>query len=80
MILGFLPLRPVQDHRDKPLTVAGTANVATIGIFMVTYSMVVGLPFSGTATLRRAGGFLFSAALGTLLVHVVAATGATLTS
>lgn len=80
MILEFLPLRPLQDHRDKPLTFAGAADDATIGIFMVAYSMVVGLWFPGAAILRRAGGFLFSAVPRTLFGYVVAATGPTLTS
>ncbi len=71
----FLSLSPLQDHRDKPLAFGDTADVARIGIFMVA-----GLSFPGTAILRRAGDVLFSAALGTLFVHAVAATGATLTS
>ena len=74
----FLSLTALKENRDNLLAFTDANFTAAVGIFIVAYATVTGLSLPGAAILTLAGGFLFGAFFGTLIVNVGATTGATL--
>jgi len=74
----FLSLEALKENRDNLLAFTDAHFAAAVGIFIVAYATVTGLSLPGAAILTLAGGFLFGAVFGTLIVNVGATTGATL--
>ena len=74
----FLSLQALKDNRDSLLSFTETHSAAAAGLFVLTYVAVTGLSLPGAVILTLAGGFLFGAVFGTLVVNLGATTGATL--
>lgn len=74
----LLSLTALKENRDNLLAFTDANFAAAVGIFIVAYATVTGLSLPGAAILTLAGGFLFGAVVGTLIVNVGATTGATL--
>ncbi|MEP6891216.1 MAG: TVP38/TMEM64 family protein [Nitrospirota bacterium] len=74
----FLSLAALKDNRDKLLSFTEANYVSAAVLFIFVYIAVTGLSLPGAVILTLAGGFLFGAVLGTLLVNLGATTGATL--
>jgi len=74
----FLSLAALKDNRDKLLSFTEANYVSAAVLFIFAYIAVTGLSLPGAVILTLAGGFLFGAVLGTLLVNLGATTGATL--
>ncbi|HSF68286.1 MAG TPA: TVP38/TMEM64 family protein [Nitrospiraceae bacterium] len=74
----FLSLQSLKDNRDSLLSFTETHSAAAAGLFVLIYVTVTGLSLPGAVILTLAGGFLFGAVFGTLLVNLGATTGATL--
>jgi uncharacterized membrane protein YdjX (TVP38/TMEM64 family) len=74
----FLSLQALKDNRDYLLSFTETHSAVAALLFVLTYVAVTGLSLPGAVILTLAGGFLFGAVLGTLLVNLGATTGATL--
>jgi uncharacterized membrane protein YdjX (TVP38/TMEM64 family) len=74
----FLSLQALKDNRDYLLSFTETHSAVAAVLFVLVYVAVTGLSLPGAVILTLAGGFLFGAVLGTLLVNLGATTGATL--
>ncbi len=74
----FLSLESLQEHRDQLTTFTNAHYVIAAGLFIVTYSAVVGLSLPGAAIMTLVSGFLFGSLWGTLFANLGATTGATL--
>jgi len=74
----LLSLQVLKDNRDYLLSFTETHSAAAAALFVLAYVAVTGLSLPGAVILTLAGGFLFGAVLGTLLVNLGATTGATL--
>jgi uncharacterized membrane protein YdjX (TVP38/TMEM64 family) len=74
----FLSLEALKENRDNLLAFTDAHFAMAVGIFIVAYAAVTGLSLPGAAILTLAGGFLFGALFGTIIVNVGATTGATL--
>jgi uncharacterized membrane protein YdjX (TVP38/TMEM64 family) len=74
----FLSLQTLKDNRDRLLAFTEAHYAAAVGLFVVAYAAVTGLSLPGAAIMTLAGGFLFGAVFGTILVNLGATTGATL--
>ena len=74
----FLSLQALKDNRDYLLSFTETHSAVAAALFVLAYVAVTGLSLPGAVILTLAGGFLFGAVLGTLLVNLGATTGATL--
>jgi uncharacterized membrane protein YdjX (TVP38/TMEM64 family) len=74
----FLSLQALKDNRDYLLSFTETHSAVAAALFVLVYIAVTGLSLPGAVILTLAGGFLFGAVLGTLLVNLGATTGATL--
>ncbi len=73
----YLSLEALQENRDRLLAFTEANSGAAAALFVAVYTVVTGLSLPGAAILTLAGGFLFGALLGTLLVNIGATTGAT---
>jgi uncharacterized membrane protein YdjX (TVP38/TMEM64 family) len=74
----FLSLQALKDNRDYLLSFTETHSAVAAVLFVLAYVAVTGLSLPGAVILTLAGGFLFGAVLGTLLVNLGATTGATI--
>lgn len=74
----FLSLAALKDNRDSLLAFTDSNLTASVGIFILVYTVVTGLSLPGAVILTLAGGFLFGAVGATLCVNIGATTGATL--
>lgn len=74
----YLSLQALKDNRDWLLAFTEAHYAAAVGLFIVAYAAVTGLSLPGAAIMTLAGGFLFGAVLGTIVVNLGATTGATL--
>lgn len=74
----FLSLAVLKDNRDSLLAFTNSNLTASVGIFILVYTVVTGLSLPGAVILTLAGGFLFGAVGATLCVNIGATTGATL--
>ncbi len=74
----FLSLDALKANRDQLLAFTEANFAVAAALFVVGYTVVVGLSLPGAAIMTLAGGFLFGSLLGTALVNLGATTGATL--
>jgi uncharacterized membrane protein YdjX (TVP38/TMEM64 family) len=74
----YLSLEALKDNRDRLLAFTEANFAAAAALYVAIYCVAAGLSFPGAAILTLAGGFLFGALLGTLLVNIGATAGATI--
>ena len=75
---AYLTLETVKANRDRLLAFTNEHRAIAVASFVVTYCLVTGLSLPGATILTLVGGFLFGSLLGTALVNLGAAGGATL--
>jgi len=74
----YLSLEALKANRDGLLAFTDEHYGAAVGIFVVSYCLLVAVSLPGAVFFTLAGGFLFGSLVGTLYVNLGATTGATL--
>ncbi len=74
----YLSLDSLKSNRDQLLAYTENNFSLAVSLFILVYIVQTAFSLPGGAILTLAGGFLFGAFLGTLVVNIGATTGATL--
>jgi uncharacterized membrane protein YdjX (TVP38/TMEM64 family) len=74
----YLSLEALKANRDSLLAFTDEHYGTAVGIFVVSYCLLVAVSLPGAVFFTLAGGFLFGSLVGTLYVNLGATTGATL--